>query len=104
MFARQVRVRLKTDSVTEFAKVVATEVMPLLAKQAGFLDHLTLVSPDCAEATVITFWDTMRSERTFNRGHHPEVSRSLLRVIEGQPSVNLFEVISSTFYPPTAGG
>jgi heme-degrading monooxygenase HmoA len=104
MFARHVSMRLRADSVTRFVHVIETEVNPLLRKQAGFLDQITFVSPECAEAIVITFWDKKESEESFNRTRDPEVLRSLLEVIEGTPRVDRFEVINSTFYHLDGGG
>ncbi len=98
MFARQVRLKLKIDSVANFARIIASEVIPVLQKQAGFTDQVTLVSPGCTEAVFITFWDKQESEEVFNRMQNPEVAKSLLGLIEGSPKVEVFEVIDSTFF------
>lgn len=103
MFARQVSLKLKTDSVARFARVIASEVLPLLRKQAGFADQITLISPGCTEAVFITFWDKQESEEAFNRMQNPELAKSLFEVVEGTPKVEVFEVISSTFFH-VAGG
>ena len=98
MFARHVTMRLRADSVTRFARIMDTEVLPLLRRQAGFLDQITLVSPERAEAAVITFWHTKESEEAFNRTDNPEVLKKLLDVIEGSPRIDLFEVAGSSLY------
>ena len=98
MFARHVTMRLRADSVTEFAVVIETEVIDLLRKQPGFVDQITLISPDRAEAVFITFWQTRESEEAFDRAQNPEVLERLLGVIEGSPQVNLFEFANSSFY------
>ena len=104
MYARQVSMKLRPDSVTKFAHVIAAEVLPLLRRQAGFEDQLTLVSPGCTDAVFITFWDKQESEEAFNRMENPEVAKSLLGVIEGTPKVEVFEVIDSTFFCITSKG
>lgn len=104
MFVRQVSMQLKPDCVTKFAEIIATGVIPLLFGQSGFLDQITLVTPDCLNATVMTFWDNKESEEAFDRTRNPELLESLLEVIEGTPIVNHFEVISSSFYLPSAEG
>jgi hypothetical protein len=71
-----------------------TEVIPLLREQEGFWDQITLISPERAEAIVITFWENKESEEAFNRTRNPDVLRGLLGVIEGTPRVALFEVAS----------
>jgi hypothetical protein len=94
MFARHVTIKLRPDSVVSLARVIEAEIIPLLREQAGFLDLVTLVSPDCADAVVITFWDKRESEEAFNRTQNPEVLTILLEVIEGTPKVDFFEVIN----------
>ena len=104
MFARQVSLKLRTDSVARFARIIASEVVPLLQKQAGFADQITLVSPECTEATFITFWNNQESEEAFNRMQNPEVAKSLLEVVEGAPRVEVFEVINSTLFHVAGAG
>lgn len=97
MFVRHVTMRLRADSVAKFGRILGGEVIPLLRKQAGFLDHITLISPERAEAVVITFWDTEDSQEAFIRTQNPQVSRSLFDVIEEAPRVAMFDVLDSTF-------
>jgi len=44
MFARKVSVRLKPDAAGQFIQKMENEVIPMLRKQKGFLDELTLIS------------------------------------------------------------
>jgi hypothetical protein len=44
MFARSVTMHLKPNSVAEFNRTVEREVLPLLQKQKGFREELTLIS------------------------------------------------------------
>jgi len=95
MFARQVTMRLRADSLTKFVRVMDNGVIPLLREQEGFLDQITLISAERVEAVVITFWDRKESEEAFNRTRNPEVLSRLLEVLEGSPAVELFEVVTS---------
>jgi heme-degrading monooxygenase HmoA len=97
MFIRHVSMRLREDCVTRFARILGAEVIPLLRDQDGFLDYITLISPERSEAVVITFWETEESEESFVRTRNPEVSRSLFDVIEGTPRVDTFDILDSTF-------
>jgi hypothetical protein len=45
MFARSVSIRLKPDSVAAFTKLIEDETLPLLRKQKGFQDEITLFVP-----------------------------------------------------------
>ena len=44
MFARKVSMHLKAECAGEFIKKMETEVIPLLRRQKGFLDEITLFS------------------------------------------------------------
>ncbi len=57
MFARSVTMRLKPNTVSEFNKTLEKEIMPLLQKQKGFRDELTLVSSNGSEVLGISLWD-----------------------------------------------
>lgn len=95
MFARHVTMRLRADSLTKFAHVMENSVIPLLREQEGFLDQIVLVSAERAEAIVVTFWASKESEESFNRTQNPEVLTRLLEVLEGNPTVELFEAVTS---------
>ncbi|MEW6213213.1 MAG: antibiotic biosynthesis monooxygenase [Acidobacteriota bacterium] len=102
MFIRHVTMRLREDCITKFARIIGSEVIPLLRDQEGFLEYITLISPERAEAVVITFWETEESEEAFVRTRNPQVSRSLFDVIEGTPKVDTFDILDSTLHPLTA--
>ena len=50
MFARNVNIRIKPNGITDFNRTMEKEVLPLLQKQKGFRDELTLVSENGSEA------------------------------------------------------
>jgi hypothetical protein len=49
MFARSVSIRLKSNSVSELNRVLENEILPLLRKQKGFQDELTLIASTLRE-------------------------------------------------------
>ena len=63
MFARNVTMRLKPNSVPEFTRTFENDVLPLLRKQTGFQDELTLVIPGGAEVVGIR----IREQRSCGR-------------------------------------
>ena len=46
MFARTFTVLLKSNTVADFNRALENEIIPILRKQRGFQDELTLVTPD----------------------------------------------------------
>ena len=45
MYTRNVSMKLKADSAKEFTRMLENEVIPMLRKQKGFMDEITLVAP-----------------------------------------------------------
>jgi len=102
MFARSVTMRLKPNTVSEFNKTVEKEVLPLLQKQKGFRDELTLVSSNGSEVLGISLWDQKQDAEAYNRAAYPDVQRILSKVIEGTPQVQTYEVSMSTIHKTAA--
>jgi hypothetical protein len=96
MFARKVSALLKPDSVSEFAKLMESEVLPWLRKQKGFLDLIILVVPDGNEVATISFWEQPANAEAYNACGYPEVLEILEGLLDGCPYVKTFEVVSST--------
>ena len=57
MYTRNVSMRLKANSAPEFTRTLENAVIPMLRKQKGFRDEVTLVAPERNEAIAISFWD-----------------------------------------------
>ena len=98
MFARNVSMRLKANSVAEFTQTLAKEIIPLLRKQKGFEDEIAFVVPGGMEAVAISLWDQKENAEAYNRGTYPAVLKALGKVVEGTPQVHTFEVSNSTFH------
>ena len=98
MFARSVSIRLKTNGVAEFTRLIDTEAIPVLRKQKGFQDELTFVVPGGGEAVSISLWDEKQNADSYGRTAYPDVLKALGRVVEGTPQVRTFEVCNSTFH------
>ena len=98
MFARNVSMRLKPNSVTEFTRTLENEVIPLLRKQKGFQDEITFVVPGGTEAVGVSLWDQKENAEAYDRVAYPQVLNALSKVIEGTPKVQAYEVSNSTFH------
>jgi heme-degrading monooxygenase HmoA len=96
MFARTVSIQLKANSAAEFTKTLENQVIPLLRKQKGFQDEITLLAPDGKQAVAISFWDQKDSADAYERGTYPQVLNALAKVVEGTPKVETYEVSNST--------
>lgn len=97
MFARSVSMRLKSDSVPEFTRTITTEVLPLLRKQDGFQDEITLVEGG-TQALAISFWEKKEQAESYDHNSYPQVVKALAKVVEGTPKVETYEVCNSTVH------
>ena len=102
MFARSVTVRLKPNSVAEFNRTMEKEILPLLQKQRGFRDEISLVASNGSEVVGISLWDQKENAEAYNHATYPEVQKLLAKVSEGTPQVQTYEVGASTFHKTAA--
>ena len=79
-------------------------VLPLLQKQKGFRDELTLVALNGSEVVGISLWDQKEDAEAHNRTAYPEVQKLLTKVIEGTLRVQTYEVSTSTIHKVAARG
>lgn len=98
MFVRCVTATLKTDAANRAPDVIQNDILPLLRKQKGFRDEVTLIAPDRSEVLSLSFWDAQEDAETYNRTTYPEVLKTILKFVEGTPEVKTFEVANSTFH------
>jgi hypothetical protein len=96
MFARKVAARLKPNSITEFTSLIECEILPWLRKQEGFLDLITLATPDGIEVATISFWDHECDAQACNASGYPQVLKILGRLLDSTPYLKLFDVVGST--------
>lgn len=96
MYTRNVSMKLKANSEKEFTRTLENEVIPMLRKQKGFKDEITLIAPERNEAVAISFWDRKEDAEVYNREKYPEILKNLSKVVEGTPRVESFEVANST--------
>jgi len=96
MYTRNVSMKLKANSAQEFTRTLENEVIPVLRKQKGFKDEITLVAPERNDALAISFWDKKEDAEAYNREKYPEVLKTLSKVVDGTPRVESFEVANST--------
>jgi hypothetical protein len=98
MFARKVSVRLKSDVAGQFIQRMEDEIIPLLRKQKGFLDELTLISQSGKEIYAYSFWENSEDAEIYGRTAFKEVTDLLSGLIEGTVRVHTYMVANSTFH------
>src|ERR1700746_253512 len=98
MFARHISFRLKSNMLSDSTRTFETEILPLLRKQKGFTDEITLSNPGSPDAVAISLWENKANAENYNTNTYPEVLKTLAKVIDGTPKVQTFEAFSSTLH------
>jgi hypothetical protein len=83
--------------LSDYTRTFEKDVLPLLRKQRGFKDEITLAGPGGVDVTAISMWENKNDADTYNTNTYPQVLKTLARFIEGTPEVHTFDVVTSTF-------
>ena len=98
MFARSVSVHLKSNMLSDYTRTFENEILPLLRKQKGFKDEITLSNPGSLDVMAISLWESKANAEAYNTNTYPEVLRKFAQVIDGTPKVQTFEAVTTTFH------
>ena len=92
-YARNVQFQIKTGKEKELNRLFESEVLPVLRKQNGFQEEVTLVNPKGAH--FISLWDNRKNAETYGTATYPSVLAKLTPFIVGTPNVETYETASS---------
>ena len=98
MFARNISIHLKSNMLSDYTRAFDKDVLPLLRKQNGFKDEITLAGPGGIDVTTISLWENKNDADTYNTNTSPTVLKTLAKFIEGTPQVHTFDVVTSTLH------
>jgi len=98
MFARNVSIHLKSNMLSDYTRTFEKDVLPLLRKQKGFTDEITLSNPGSLDVIAISLWENRADAEAYNTNTYPEVLKTFARMIDGTPKVQTFETVTSTFH------
>jgi len=93
-FARNVCFTVKSGKVDEFNRLMHAEVLPLLKKEKGFRENLTLLRGNTGMS--ISLWDDRTCAETYNTKTYPEVLKKLNPALEGTPRVDTYDNVLTT--------
>jgi heme-degrading monooxygenase HmoA len=103
MFARNVLLQLKPNTLSKFAERFEHDVLPVLQKHPGFRDVFICASEDGAQVISISLWDSKEEIDTYNATAYPQVLKSLEELLDGPPSVRSWKVMHATFHRSAVG-
>ena len=98
MYARNISFRLKSNMQSDYTSTFENQILPLLRKQKGFKDEITLSNSGSQDAISISLWENKSNADEYNTNTDPQVLKTLANVIDGTPRVLTFETVMSTFH------
>lgn len=96
MFARNVSFRLKPNTLSDFGHTLENQILPLLQKQKGFKEEITLCGSNSADGVSISLWENKSDADNYHTNVYPQVMKTLEKVIDGTPRVQTFDTVTST--------
>jgi hypothetical protein len=103
MFARNVSIHLKSNMLSDYMRTFENDVLPLLRRQHGFKDEITLAGAGGVDVTAISLWENKADADTYNTNTYPQVLKTMERFIDGTPKVQTSDVVNSTFHKIAVG-
>ena len=80
------------------------KVLPILKKQAGFVDETLLVSDtEPNQILALSFWNSKEDAERYQREQYPAIHEMVRHLLEAEPVIRTFNVDSSTTHRIAAG-
>ena len=97
MYTRVVEITSKSGKARELCNVIEEKVVPILKKQAGFVDETVLVSDvEPNRVLGLSFWNRKEDADRYHREQYPQIHEMLKPLLETDPNIRTFDVESST--------
>ena len=98
MYARNVSFRIKANLQSDFTHTFENQILPLLQKQKGFKEEITLCNPGSQDGVSISLWEHKSNADDYNTRVYPEVLKTMAKTVDGTPRVQTFETVVTSFH------
>jgi heme-degrading monooxygenase HmoA len=103
MYTRVVEVTSKSGRARELCNTIDDKVLPILRRQAGFVDETVMVSDtEPNRVFALSLWNTREDAQRYEREQFDAVQKIIQHLLETEPTVRTFDVHSSTAHKVTA--
>lgn len=103
MFTRVVEITSKAGKARELCNTIDDKVLPILRRQAGFVDETTIVSDtEPNRVLALSFWNTREDAQRYQHEQFDTVQKTMQHLLETAPVVRTFDVHSSTAHKVVA--
>jgi len=104
MFTRVVEVTAKSGKARELTNIINDKALPILKKQAGFVDETVLVSDtEPNRVLALSFWNSKEDAERYHREQYPNIKEMFAHLLEADPLIRTFNVDTSTTHKIAAG-
>ncbi|MDT8068170.1 MAG: hypothetical protein ROO76_08380 [Terriglobia bacterium] len=98
MIARQVEVNLKPEKLVEFKNIYEKEILPILKRQTGFLDCITLSPENTHDRSIsLTLWRTKQDCENYDKKEYQKIIDMVRPLLHDTPNIQYFTVEYTTF-------
>jgi len=103
MFTRIVECHVKPERKEDFENKLHNEVLPILQKQPGFVDLITLQPEDGGERQLtLSFWNNKQDAERYQREQYSRIVDTIKPLLKRDPQVQTYIVAHSTPHRITA--
>jgi heme-degrading monooxygenase HmoA len=103
MYTRVVELTSKSGKARELCNTIDDKVLPILTRQAGFVDETVIVSDtEPNRVLALSFWRTREDAQRYEREQFDAMQRTVQHLLETAPVVRTFDVHASTAHKVTA--
>jgi quinol monooxygenase YgiN len=104
MYTRVVELTTKPEKARELCAAIDDKVLPILRKQAGFVDETVLASDsESNRVLALSFWNAKGDAERYHREQYPKINEMLAHLLDTAPVIRTFDVHTSTTHRVAAG-
>ncbi len=104
MYTRVVELTTKPEKARELCAAIDDKVLPILKKQAGFVDETVLASDtESNRVLALSFWNSKEDAERYHREQYPKINEMLAHLLDTAPVIRTFDVHTSTTHRVAAG-
>jgi quinol monooxygenase YgiN len=104
MYTRVVELTTKPEKARELCAAIDDKVLPILKKQAGFVDETVLSSDtESNRLLALSFWNAKEDTERYHREQYTKINEMLAHLLDTTPVIRTFDVYTSTTHRVAAG-
>ncbi len=97
MYTRVFELTTRSGTARELTTLINDKILPILKKQAGFVDETLLVSDtEPNRVLAISFWNTKEDAERYQQEQYPTIHEMIRPHLDADPVVRTFNVDTST--------